>query len=103
VQRAVASQYKTQLLNPMVEVKVDTETSESKDEEFFKSFDVICATCCTLEELLRLDDICHRNNIVFYAGDVFGYYGYMFANLQEHEYAELVILMFMLYIKDYID
>jgi len=72
----------------MVEVKVDTANSESKPEAFFKSFDVVCATGCTLDELLRLDDICIRNNVAFFAGDVFGYYGYMFANLHEHEYAE---------------
>ena len=75
----------------MVEVKIDTETSESKEEEYFQSFDIVCATCCTLDEMLRLDEICTRLSIPFFAGDVFGYYGYMFANLQEHEYAEYVI------------
>jgi hypothetical protein len=28
--------------------------------------------------------------VKFFAGDVFGYYGYMFSDLGEHEYAEWV-------------
>ena len=88
MQRASSSHHRTQLLNPMVEVKVDMENCSSKSEEYFKSFDVICATCCTLPELLRLDEICRRHNISFFVGDVFGYYGFMFANLHEHDYAE---------------
>jgi len=72
----------------MVEVRADTESSSSKSEEYFQAFDVICATNCTLPELLRIDDICRRRNIAFFAGDVFGYFGFMFADLHEHEYAE---------------
>jgi ubiquitin-like 1-activating enzyme E1 A len=89
--RALCSLDRTQQLNPMVQVKVDTECSVNKTEEYFASFDVICATCCTLSELLRIDEICQRLNVAFFAGDVFGYYGYMFANLHEHEYAEDIV------------
>jgi len=87
-QRAHSSLVKAQQLNPMVDVRVDTESASDKSAEFFEAFDVVCATCCTLSELLRLDDICRRHNIAFFAGDVFGYFGYMFADLHEHEYAE---------------
>lgn len=90
--RAEGSLHRTQQLNPMVEVRVDTESCSSKSEQFFEAFDVICATCCTLSELLRLDDICRRRKIAFFAGDVFGYFGYMFADLHEHEYAEDIAL-----------
>lgn len=89
--RAESSLHRTQQLNPMVEVRVDTESSCSKSEQFFEAFDVVCATCCTLSELLRIDDICRRHNIAFFAGDVFGYFGYMFADLHKHEYAEDVV------------
>lgn len=87
-QRAETSLHRTQQLNPMVEVRIDTESPCSKSDQFFEAFDVVCATCCTLSELLRIDDICRRHNIAFFAGDVFGYFGYMFADLHEHEYAE---------------
>jgi len=89
--RAESSVARTQLLNPMVEVKCDMESVASKTDEYFSQFDVVCATCCSLAQLLRLDDICHRLNIAFFAGDVFGFYGFMFANLHQHHYAEDVV------------
>ena len=72
----------------MVEVRADSEDIDSKPDIFLQEFDIVCATCCTQEQLVRLNNICHQNNIMFYAGDVFGFYGYMFADLGEHEYAE---------------
>ncbi|NWR81979.1 SAE1 enzyme, partial [Centropus unirufus] len=32
--------------------------------------------------------ICHRNGVKFFSGDVFGYHGYMFADLGEHDFVE---------------
>ena len=72
----------------MVEVKADTANVADKEEDYFTQFDVICATCCSRNQLLRLNEISHKNNIRFYAGDVWGFYGYMFADLGDHEYAE---------------
>ncbi len=72
----------------MVEVKADTEDVVNKVDQFFLNFDIICATCCNTEQLIRINELCRKNKIQFYAGDVFGYYGYMFADLGEHEYAE---------------
>lgn len=86
--RAKSSLIRTQLLNPMVEVSADQSSVQSKEDEFFLDFDVICATGCSQEEIIRINDICHANNIMFFAGDVFGFYGYMFADLNQHEYAE---------------
>uniref|UniRef100_A0A2I3HIK7 THIF-type NAD/FAD binding fold domain-containing protein n=1 Tax=Nomascus leucogenys TaxID=61853 RepID=A0A2I3HIK7_NOMLE len=64
--RAEASLERAQNLNPMVDVKVDTEDIEKKP----------------------VDQICHKNSIKFFTGDVFGYHGYTFANLGEHEFVE---------------
>jgi len=72
----------------MVEVRADMESLCRKSEQFFEAFDVVCATNCSLSELLWIDDICRRHKITFFAGDVFGYFGFMFADLHEHEYAE---------------
>lgn len=88
LKRAECSLAGTQQLNPMVQITADPSTVESKSEEFFLDFDVVCATGCSQEEIIRINDICHRHCIMFYAGDVFGFYGYMFADLNEHEYAE---------------
>ncbi|XP_060082452.1 SUMO-activating enzyme subunit 1-like [Ylistrum balloti] len=86
--RAVCSLERTQQLNPMVTVTADSGRVADKDSDFFTQFDVVCATCCGPSQLERINKICADNGIKFYAGDVFGYYGYMFSDLGDHEYAE---------------
>jgi len=87
-QRAESSVSRAQQLNPMVDVRVDSGSVADKPASFFASYDVVCATCCTLAQLIRVDDICRQHNVAFFAGDVFGYFGFMFADLHQHEYAE---------------
>lgn len=72
----------------MVEVVADTQSADEKADDFFTKFDVVCATCCKQTTLLRINKICSDHNIKFFGGDVFGFYGFMFADLGEHEYAE---------------
>lgn len=91
MQRAEASLERTQLLNPMVKVTADTSNIDDKDDAFIKSFDVVCATGCGTTTLKRLDRVCQEGAVKFYAGDVFGFYGFMFADLGTHEYAEWVV------------
>uniref|UniRef100_A0A8B9UD68 SUMO-activating enzyme subunit 1 n=1 Tax=Anas zonorhyncha TaxID=75864 RepID=A0A8B9UD68_9AVES len=86
--RAEASLERAQNLNPMVAVKADPENVESKPEEFFTHFDAVCLTCCSRDVMVRVDQICHKHGVKFFTGDVFGYHGYMFANLGEHEFVE---------------
>ncbi|XP_051693349.2 SUMO-activating enzyme subunit 1 [Oryctolagus cuniculus] len=86
--RAEASLERAQNLNPMVDVKVDTEEIEKKPESFFTQFDAVCLTCCSRDVIVKVDQICHKNSIKFFTGDVFGYHGYTFANLGEHEFVE---------------
>lgn len=76
-----------QSLNPNVTVSADTGTVQDKPDEYFKQYDVICASCCTTDTLLRLNELCRANNLKFFCGDVWGSYGYYFADLGEHEYA----------------
>ncbi|KAL8619613.1 hypothetical protein ACOMHN_019668 [Nucella lapillus] len=88
--RAEASQERTQLLNPMVMVTANACSIDDKDDDFVKSFDVVCATGCGVSTLKRLDRVCREGGVKFYAGDVFGFYGYMFADLGTHEFAKEV-------------
>ncbi len=83
-----ASCERVQRLNPMVEVVVDQSDVSTKNEEFFSSFDVVCATKLIVEESFRINDICRKHSIPFYSGDVYGFSGYFFVDLLEHEYAE---------------
>nr|XP_042696416.1 SUMO-activating enzyme subunit 1 isoform X2 [Chrysemys picta bellii] len=86
--RAEASLERAQNLNPMVDVKADPENIENKAEDFFTQFDAVCLTCCSRCVMVKVDQICHKNGIKFFTGDIFGYYGYMFANLGAHEFVE---------------
>ncbi|XP_051521347.1 SUMO-activating enzyme subunit 1 [Myxocyprinus asiaticus] len=87
--QAQASLERAQFLNPMVEVKADTEPVESKPDDFFFQFDAICLTGCSKDLMVRVDQLCASRNIKIFCGDVFGYHGYMFSNLgQEHHYVE---------------
>ncbi|XP_057284181.1 SUMO-activating enzyme subunit 1 [Pezoporus wallicus] len=86
--RAEASLERAQNLNPMVDVKADAGNVDSKPEEFFTQFDAVCLTCCSRDVMVKINHICHKNSVKFFAGDVFGYHGYMFADLGDHEFVE---------------
>jgi len=86
--RAEAAVVRAQKLNPMVKITVDKESLASKDEEFFKDYHVVILTNATEEQMIRISDICHKLGKKFFAGDVFGIYGFTFADLGEHDYAE---------------
>ncbi|XP_034253445.1 SUMO-activating enzyme subunit 1 [Thrips palmi] len=88
--RAEASLARTQNLNPMVKVTADTTPVADHPDEFFYEFETICATKCSHDQLLRIDNICRAKDIKFFCGDVFGFFGFTFADLQKHEFAEEV-------------
>ncbi|XP_015182981.1 PREDICTED: SUMO-activating enzyme subunit 1 [Polistes dominula] len=89
--RAEVSLQRAQNLNPMVAVEADTANVDDKPDEFFSNFNVICAIQCTITQLKRINKICREHNIKFFAGDVWGSFGYTFADLMEHEYIEDVV------------
>jgi len=88
--RAESSLNRVQQLNPMVEVTADPSNSEDKDAEFFQKYDVVVATACTQAELVRINSICRAAKILFYAGDVFGFFGFSFMDLVSHSFVEEV-------------
>ena len=53
-------------------------------------FDIVIATNCDREESVRINSICRTENVLFYAGAVFGFYGFSFMDLISHEYVEEV-------------
>lgn len=85
--RAEASEKRAQALNPMVEVKAVVGNFADQPDEFFKDFDVVCISQGKTADLIRIDALCRENNIKFFAFDMWGMFGYCFADLQEHEYA----------------
>ena len=87
-QRAEASLQRAQNLNPMVTVTADADNLDKKPDEFFQNFDVICASECTVTQIKRLNNICRKHKIKFFVGDVWGMFGYTFADLGTHEFVE---------------
>uniref|UniRef100_A0A915Q716 Midasin n=1 Tax=Setaria digitata TaxID=48799 RepID=A0A915Q716_9BILA len=86
--RAEASLQKCQLLNPNVELHVDTEDIGIKDEKFFTSYDLVILvdqTYAVINRISKIFDVEENNlvvlddvNINFIAGGVFGWVGYAF-------------------------
>ncbi|XP_058823610.1 SUMO-activating enzyme subunit 1 [Topomyia yanbarensis] len=89
--RAEASLHRAQELNPMVELKADTEQLSKKPDEFFKHFDVVCIIGASTEELIRIDNVCREAEVKFFAADLWGMFGYSFADLQKHNFVEDVV------------
>ncbi|NXC11705.1 SAE1 enzyme, partial [Orthonyx spaldingii] len=48
----------------------------------------VCLTCCSRESMVRINQICHKSGVKFFTGDVFGYHGFMFADLGHHDFVE---------------
>ena len=40
--------------------------------------------------LVHVNNLCHKNGVKFFAGDVHGFFGYSFMDLVEHEFVEEV-------------
>ncbi|XP_076177267.1 SUMO1 activating enzyme subunit 1 [Ptiloglossa arizonensis] len=89
--RAEESLQRAKNLNPMVDIKVDTSNVDDKPDTFFSNFDVVCASQCTITQLKRINEVCRKHKVKFFAGDVWGTFGYTFADLIAHEYAEDVV------------
>lgn len=89
--RAEASLRRAQDLNSMVIVETDTDNVDDKPDDYFAKFDVVCATECTITQLKSINAACRKHNVKFFAGDVWGTFGYTFADLISHEYVEDVV------------
>jgi ubiquitin-like 1-activating enzyme E1 A len=84
--RAEAAAEKARKLNPRVAVHVDTTALESKDEAFFAKFDVVVVCDGKLSDLVRINGACRTAERPFFAGEIPGMYGYIFADLLKHDY-----------------
>lgn len=75
-------------LNPLVKVTAEVASVRDKSKEYFHQFHVVCMSEPDISELVRVNDICHDSGIKFFCGSVFGFYGFSFSDLGNHEYAE---------------
>lgn len=86
--RAESSIERARALNPMVEISADTQPLSEKKEEYFREFDVVVVLGAPNSEILRIDEICRKHGIKFFAGDVWGMFGFNFTDLNDHNFVE---------------
>lgn len=86
--RAQASLERLKQRNPMVEISADEANLDSKDKDFFKNFDVVIVTNYPKDVTIKVNNFCRELNVKFFAGDIFGFFGYSFMDLVKHEFVE---------------
>ena len=87
--RATASLERLKQRNPMVEITADESNLESKEKDFFKDFDIVIVTNYPKDVALKVNKFCRElENVKFFAGDIFGFFGYSFMDLIKHDYVE---------------
>ncbi|KAB5570371.1 hypothetical protein GE09DRAFT_705918 [Coniochaeta sp. 2T2.1] len=84
--RALAASDALRRLNPRVTVTVDTDNISSKGPSFFHPFSVVIATDLDSSTLNVINTATRLNNRPFYAAGSHGMYGFIFADLIEHDY-----------------
>ncbi|CCG81771.1 putative SUMO activating enzyme [Taphrina deformans PYCC 5710] len=84
--RAQAAANNAQKLNPRVSVLVDQGSVQDKSEDFFAGFDVVIACDLELSDIVRINNACRQAHKPFYAAEIPGMTGYVFADLVEHNF-----------------
>ncbi|KAL2262618.1 hypothetical protein VTK26DRAFT_705 [Humicola hyalothermophila] len=84
--RAAAASAAIQRLNPRVRVHVDTADIRSKPPSFYAPFDIIIATDLDSPTLNLVNTATRLNDRPFYAAGSHGMYGFIFADLIEHDF-----------------
>lgn len=84
--RALAASAAIRRLNPRVAVHVDTADIRSKGPSFFAPFDIVIATDLDPNTLNVINTATRLNKRAFYAAGSHGLFGFIFADLIEHDY-----------------
>ncbi|CAG8522209.1 1584_t:CDS:2, partial [Cetraspora pellucida] len=84
--KATVSADRIRQLNPRVVVIADHSDIHTKPDDFFKVFDLVCLTDCDPDIMIRINEICRNFDKKFYAACTYGFYGYIFCDLKQHEY-----------------
>ena len=86
MKRAEAASPRLQELNPRVRVVADQSNILTKSQDFYALFNLVIA--CDLDFLTttQVNAGCRIAQRPFYAAGLHGFYGYIFADLIEHEY-----------------
>ncbi|KPI37750.1 DNA damage tolerance protein RHC31 [Cyphellophora attinorum] len=86
--RVEAAMPEIKKLNPRVNLYNDTDIVFTKMPEYFQSFDITIATGLPLNAVSTINSNCRGFGQKFYAADVQGMYGYIFADLVIHQFTQ---------------
>ncbi|EEP79539.1 conserved hypothetical protein [Uncinocarpus reesii 1704] len=84
--RAEAAAPQIKQMNPRVQLHVDTSDAKTKPPEFFAAFEITIATDLDFETFSRINEACRKANRPSYMAGVHGFYGFIFADLIEHDF-----------------
>ena len=84
--RAVAASAAIQRLNPRVHVHIDTVNIRLKPPSFYSAFDVVITTDLDSNLLDVINTATRLSGRAFYAAGSHGMYGFLFADLIEHDF-----------------
>ncbi|KAI0115337.1 hypothetical protein F4814DRAFT_419150 [Daldinia grandis] len=84
--RAEAAVGRIQKLNPRVKVIADSGSIMTKGASFFGNFDIVIATDLSPTVFAFINTATRLHNRQFYAAGTYGFYGYIFCDLIEHDY-----------------
>jgi len=86
--RAESSLAGLKRLNPNVNIVADTQKFSEKSEEFFGSFDIVCAFDLPLHQMAEINTFCRNQKTKFFCSSVCGFVGFLFLDLLDHHYVE---------------
>lgn len=69
-------------------MSISTAAASSLDAAFVANADVVCVLGQPLAEMTRINELCRAQGIKFFGGAVYGMFGFVFTDLQEHNYIE---------------
>jgi ubiquitin-like 1-activating enzyme E1 A len=81
-----AARERIQALNPRVSVVGLTDSSVLDDRTALSAFDLICLTESDRNSIARINKTCRELGKKFYAAGSYGMHGYIFVDLNAHEY-----------------
>ena len=73
-------------MNPNIKLSKCTDDPFSKNNDYYKTFDVVIINNHSRYFQLRINRICNEHSIGFFSCRSIGAFGYIFADLQEHQY-----------------
>ncbi|KAI9741893.1 MAG: hypothetical protein M1834_000282 [Cirrosporium novae-zelandiae] len=86
INRAQAASTALQNLNPRVKLYVDPSPIANKPPNFVSNFDLVIATELDIETFSTINAACRIAGKPFYCAASHGFYGFIFADLIQHDY-----------------